>query len=388
ISPSFPLDWEGWYSSRGFRDGALKCATGTNWQHNYELNTTRFGDDYVEVLLPRGRVQLFAREPKNAGKMASQQNNAIWNLLVRQEIPFQLVESGADFILGDPRNNLMYTFNDSGELTKIENGKGYVQTLTHTNGKLTEVTDSFGQSLTFEYDQDHLMRVSDGTRDITLAHTGDLLTSVTDADGNVTTYAYDANHPMPGLMTSKTLPEGNSPFTITYDENGRVVSRADANGNATTFEYLSNENGSGSSLLKVAATTEAVITDPLGNIRRCFYNENGQVVTLIDPAGKSIAIGYDNLGRRNSITDRTGATTSWDFHDPSGRVSAIHNPDGGTINFAYASRSLAGLTFYDLSSMTFPDGSSETLVHDGSGNLTSATEQAGNTNILTYNNFG
>ncbi|MCH6559792.1 RHS repeat protein, partial [candidate division KSB1 bacterium] len=62
---------------------------------------------------------------------------------------------------------------------------------------------------------------------------------------------------------------------MTYDEDGRAVRRADANGNATTFEYISNENGSGSRLFKLAATTQAVITDPLGNIRRCFYNEKG-----------------------------------------------------------------------------------------------------------------
>ena len=159
------LNWELCHATRIGLDGAVKCVTGINWQHNFEFDMTCFGDGYVEVLLYGGQVLLFERALESSAQKTSQQNSNTWNLIVKQEIPFQLVESGSDFILGDPRNNLMYTFNDSGELTKIENGKGYVQTLTHTNGKLTEVTDSFGQSLTFEYDQDHLMRVSDGTRE-------------------------------------------------------------------------------------------------------------------------------------------------------------------------------------------------------------------------------
>ena len=131
----------------------------------------------------------------------------------------------------------MYTFDNSGKLSKIEDGRGNTHTLTYSGNVLSQVSDGTGRTLSFSYDgSGHLSMVSDGTRTINFGYTGNDLTGYTDARGNVTTYTYAAG----GLMASRIRPSGNIPYSQTYDLEARVTNQTDALGNTHTFAYNSH----------------------------------------------------------------------------------------------------------------------------------------------------
>ena len=256
------------------------------------------------------------------------------------------------------------------KLTMIEDGKGNVHTLTYSGDTLSFVSDGLGRTLNFTYTGDQLSSVDDGTRTITFNHTGNDLTGYTDSIGNATAYNYAAG----GLMTATTRPAGNTPYSQTYDGNGRVATQTDANGNTFTFAY---------------APPDTTLTDPLGNTRVHTHTATGEFSSRTDQAGLSFTMGSDANGRRNSLTDRLGDTSILDYHAPSGNLAAVTNADGTTTTYDYTARTHSkGIVFYDLTGATYPDGTTESSVYDSSGNMVSRTDQAGNVWSFTYNDNG
>ncbi|WP_329320450.1 LamG-like jellyroll fold domain-containing protein [Streptomyces sp. NBC_01262] len=84
--------------------------------------------------------------------------------------------TGGGWTLTD-KSATTYTFNSSGQLTKIADGAGRAQTLTYTSNKLMTATDALsGRSLTFTWTGSHVTKVSTGTVD---ASTGQLAWSYT-----------------------------------------------------------------------------------------------------------------------------------------------------------------------------------------------------------------
>lgn len=161
-------------------DGRLAGRLGDNWLHNHEAVLRRDGTS-VEVVTSYGRVVTF------------ESLGGIWTLVGPGDVPFQLAERGAGFVLGDPRTDLLSTFDATGRLVNVEDGRGNVFTLSYAGDVLTEVSDGLGWTLTFGYDGDgRLTEVSDGARAVSFGHTGGTLSTVTDPLGQVTTYAYDA----------------------------------------------------------------------------------------------------------------------------------------------------------------------------------------------------
>ncbi|MCH7557106.1 MAG: RHS repeat protein [Planctomycetes bacterium] len=256
------------------------------------------------------------------------------------------------------------------KLTKIEDGNGNVHTLTYSEDTLRSVSDGLGRTLNFTYTGDQLSSVDDGTRTITFNHTGNDLTGYTDSMGNVTTYTYAAG----GLMTAAIRPTGNTPYSQTYDGNERVATQTDANGNTFTFAY---------------APPDTTLTGPLGNTRVHTHTATGEFSKRTDQAGLSFTMGSDAIGRRNSLTDRLGDTTTLDYDAPSGNLAAVTNADGTTTTYDYTARThSSGIVFYDLTGITYPDGTTESFVYDSSGNMVSRTGRAGNVWSFTYNGNG
>lgn len=229
-----------------------------------------------------------------------------------------------------------------------------------------------GRTFTFNYDVNgKLNRVSDDTtRTLTFSHTSDDLTSVTNALGKATTFTYTSD----GLMTTKNLPEGNTPFTQTFDSESRAITQTDSNGNINTLEYLDSDT---------------VLTDPLGKTMKHTHSTNGELTDNQDKDGNTFDMGYDDTGRRDEIIDRLGDITSFTYHEPSGNISSIANADSTTTDSNYTERALdSGIKLFDLTEIAFPDGTTNTMVYDDNGNMTSFTDQAGNISTFTYNDRG
>lgn len=361
-----PMDlyFQLFYASRLDGDGNLSSAFGPNWASNFDWRLTQNGAN-AEIVSPTGRVIRFERPFAQTA----------WQLEVYEDEPYELVNSGFDKVLIDPRTGVARTFDVGGRLTTIADGKGNTHTLTYGGSGLSQVSDGLGRTLTLAYTGNRVTSVSDGTRTLALGYTGGVLTSATNAESETTTYAYDPAHPGQALLTSRTRPEGNTPWTQAYDVSKRVDTQSNATSNATLLAFDD-------------ATHKTTITNPLGDDSVHTHSTEAELTRFADEAGEDATLAYDATGRRKSITDRRGGITSWTFHAPSGQLASMTEANGAQTTFAYVTRSVAGGSVYDLSSISRADGASEGFAYDAQGNLTTWTDLAGNDWSYTHNSRG
>jgi len=339
---------------------------GHNWRHAHEWSLRDRGTS-VEIVTARGRLITFTN---SAGS---------YSLILRRDIPFQLNASAGNFILADPRSQRLYTFDGSGRLTRIDDGHGNTHSLTYTNSILTSVSDGLGRALTFQYSlAGFLTNVFDGLRSVAFTQASSNLVTARDSLGLVTTYAYDPTNAISGLMISATLPEGNVPYRQTFDTAGRVATQTVAPSNTYTLTYVGNL---------------VSIRDPRGSSRRDVHSARGELLAFVDELGDSFgeiatAMDYNTNGQRTVVVDRRGNLTRLAYHGPSGYVSAITNTDGTATTFAYTNRTAGGATFFNLTQVTYADGTSERFAHDTNGNVITRIDRAGKTFAFTHNSRG
>jgi RHS repeat-associated protein len=355
-----PLAFSRYYASFLNRVG-VTGTLGENWRQNFEWSLSDHATS-VEIMTDLGRLITFTNLAGN------------YQLIVRTDIPFQLHTNGGNYILADPQSQRLYTFNASGQLTQIADGRGNNHTLAYTGDKLSSVSDGLGRALTFQYSAGgFLTNVSDGTRSVAFTQTGNNLTSVRNPLGLVSTYGYNLEHAVSGLLTNAVMPEGNVPYAQTFDSLGRVATQTEAGSNTHSFAYV------------VGLTT---LVDPLGRTRKDIHTPSGELLAFTDENNQTLAMGYNTNGQRTAIADRLGNLTRLGFHAPSGYVSAITNADGTFTTFSYTGRAVGGLTFFDLAQVTYPDGAMESFTRDSSGNILTRTDRSGNVFTFTYNARG
>jgi len=351
-----PLTFSRYVASGLSTDNLVQASLGTNRSHNFASRIiTPFPSvtTVKRVVLPSGRTLQF-------DKVGTK-----WVLKSPLDVPFQLIETGGNFLLGHPETRQIWTYDNTGKLTKIENGRGGVHTLTYTGANLTGVSDGLGRSLTLTYTSGRITKVADHAgREVNYTYTSGVLTAVQDYGGGTTNYANDAS----GRPLSVTYPRGNTPFVQSYNAGGKVTSQTMA-GHASTLTYNAGNT---------------VFTDPAGNTLTDFY-DNGRLTSHVDQNGKAITMTYDSAGRRTSVTNRQGSKTSFTYHALSGQMASAVNPEGRSTLFAYTARTLSGLVFYDLTKITYPDGASRAFKFDAKGNLTQITDENGKVWKYTFN---
>ncbi|HRJ09103.1 MAG TPA: RHS repeat-associated core domain-containing protein [Prosthecobacter sp.] len=354
-----PLSFTRYAASNLAQDALADSPLGANRLHNFASKMLSPDDSFKQVVLPDGRAALFRM---TSGK---------WVLASPLDVPYQLLEAGAEFRFGDPHTKQIWTYDNNGRLTKIEDGKGNTHTLNYIAGKLDTVSDGLGRVIEISQPGSLIESVKGMTgaeeREVTYSYTSGVLTSVTDHGGHITTYGNAAGRP-----TSVTRPEGNELFTQIYTD-GKVTSQTERGTDTSTLDY----NG--------AQTT---FTDPTGETLVDTYNAEGRLISHADEAGKAITMTYDSAGRRTSVTDRLGRTTTTLYHAPSGLPAAITNAEGRKTLFAYKARTLSGIVFHDLVKITYPDGASRSFVYDAKGNVTQVKDETGKTWKYTYNTRG
>ncbi|MEM6532745.1 MAG: RHS repeat-associated core domain-containing protein [Myxococcota bacterium] len=373
----FPLVFARYYGAFLARSSVVGDF-GNNWRHNYDDELVVSGSSAVYISA-YGRTTEFTL----TGGSWVQQNNL--------DIPCQLVApSGVDATLYCTSDELFRTFDLTsggaldGTLLTVSDGRGNTHTVTRnaTTGRLESISDGLGRTLSFTYNADTLPKletVTDGSRVVQYAYTDgvdeDILTEVLDVMSERTTYAYSDTSGTSeiGLLTSTTLPRGNTCFSQTFDGMGRVTSQTDGEGNITTLAY---------------GGADTTLTDPGANSRVHTHNSDGEFMSRADQNGESFEMLSDDDGRRTGITDRGGETTSWTYDAASGLVNSVTDGSGATTSIVYAARAFQGATVYDPTSITLPDGTTETRAYDGSGNLTSRVDGTGATTSFTYNGRG
>ena len=357
----FPLEFQRYYAAFLARDNQIQGTLGTNWLHNFEMKLTSTSN-FVEIVTALGRVINFTNDGSG------------WSLIGRRDIPFQLSATPTTFSLGDPVTERLFTFSTNGQLTAISDSRGNTHALAYNNGRLTSVSDGLGRMLAFQYDGNGwLTNVSDGTRSVSFTQSNGLLASARDALGFVTANSYTSTNGMIALATTMVRPEGNAPFRQDYDAFGQVVQQTDALSNQVQMAYS-------------GATT--TITDPGFRTRTQMHNEDGELVGLIDESGRKTDIGYNFAGQRTSVFDRDANLTRMSIHNPSGKVAALTRADGTATVFTYTNRTVNGVTFYDPSRIEYPDGTSENFVRDAGGNVLQMTDRGGYLWSFSYDTRG
>jgi RHS repeat-associated protein len=263
---------------------------------------------------------------------------------------------------------------------------GYITTYEwDTNGNLHGTTDPKGNTTWQDYDSaGNLIRITlplPGAPAKTFAYDpsgNGLLVSTTDPRAKTTTYGYDAQ----ANRTRVTTPLGFS-TTMTYDADGRMISRVDPRGNVTG-------------------------ADPIQYTTTFSYDGRGRLRTVIDALNHTTTTAYDTAGNRLSVTDANSHTTTFSY-DEANELTSVTDPRLKVTAYTYdvvgnlASRTDAKnhLTSfgYDLArrltSETTPLNRVWTYAYDANGNRTQIVDAIGNstpqtgdgTTTFTYDNI-
>ena len=207
-----PLVFRRHYTSMLVREPSLLQPFGPNWSHNFNWQLIRSGND-AAVITGEGRRIPFAKV------------GVTWQLAAGEPKPFQLVEFDGNLVLGDPRENRLYTFNPSGKLTAVSDGRGNTHTLNYIGFNLSQISDGLGRTLNLSYvGPQEIRSVTDGTRTVNYGYDFiEQLAFVSNPLRRRTSYAYTSTGADGTLLTSMTLPRGNTYYTQSYDSSGRVT---------------------------------------------------------------------------------------------------------------------------------------------------------------------
>jgi RHS repeat-associated protein len=326
-------------------------------------------------------------------------------------------------------NQLIYSYTGATDLhpARVEDGLGRSLDFTYqaVGGEtaLTTVTDQAGRQVIF-------------THEAQGADNGSLWTlrSVTDPMSQTTVFHY-TTVPTNGwfwgnLITELERPAGNAPYTQTYEkqtlngnDNPRVVSQRDAYGNTLTVSYD-----------PVAYRVTESRPDGATVVYE-HYSHHGLPKSVTDPAGKTIHFGRDEAANRmTSITDRLGDTITLGYHAETGKIASRTDAEGHTTTRTYTAQAQtftsvsaslrlvskatsgqtlwlrplprpgwrfwqefwtglahtasATFTFYNLTRITYADGTYEDFAYDDRGNVITHTDRISNTWTYTYNGRG
>jgi RHS repeat-associated protein len=221
--------------------------------------------------------------------------------------------------------------------------------------------------------------------------------TITQEDGSTVTFSPDGSggFTAPPYVLATLVHNSDGSYTFTRDRGetsygfsvaGQLTSESDLNGYVTTLAY--NAAGQLATVTDPAGRTlaftysgthVATVTDPLGRVYTYSYDASGDLAKVTDPLGRSWTFTYDSNHLLLSMTDPAGGTTG-NTYNASGQVTAQSDPDGGTTTWSYSgdADSLAG----GSTAITDPDGN-ETVDHYSDLELVAETAGAGTSAAAT-----
>jgi RHS repeat-associated protein len=291
---------------------------------------------------------------------------------------------------------ISYAYDGRANLTEIINSSGTPLRFDYdTDGRMVQWTDRNGSEYRYTYDTlgrcirttgsagclNGTIRYEDGVTVETnsLGHdktyhfnTSRQVERIVDPLGGVTTMTWDrydrqlsTTDPLgrttrqvrddDGNVTAIILPDG-SRFTAAYNALGLPVIVTDPDGAAWQYTYDSHGN-----LLTV--------TDPMGAVTSYTYDGRGHITSATDALGGVHRVESNPAGLPIAVTDPLAATTYYGY-DAAGRVITITDPAGGVSRLSWT---IEG----KLASRTRPDTQAEHWSYDGEGNLVQYTDSLG-----------
>ncbi len=337
----------------------VSTALGNNWMHNFDLKLTATASS-ATVRLFRGKTVAFTR------------SGAAWQLSSNEHVAYQLQSVGTGFQFMSPISRLTYSFDSTGALASVADRNGNTLTVTQGSGGVgpATVSDGVGRTLTFTYTGGNLTRVQDQAgRNVQFENTAGNLTALTDENGKRASYAYGTAGSLTGLLTARTRPAGNKPFSQAFDIQGRVSQQTDAAGNALNLAYN---------------TSSTVATEPQSVAFTHNFDANRNATSIAYAAGANSQYTFDTKNRVTGSTDRTGARRALTYDTASGLPATFTDELNNVTTLRYTASTASGFTFYDLASITYRDGTTQIFTLDAKGNVTAVTDQTGATSRATF----
>ncbi|MFP8944609.1 putative T7SS-secreted protein [Streptomyces fenghuangensis] len=224
---------------------------------------------------------------------------------------------------------------EDGRVTTLSLGDQVVRRYGYTDGHLTEVADSSGRPLRFEYDDEARVIAWTDSNDRRYDYVYDNLHRCIGEGGTEghmqVRIAYDGIDPDTGhQVTTLTTAAGHTTRHV-IDDRCRTVATTDPNGHTTRYTYGDHRQ-------------PLTVTDPLGRTTAFAYDEHGRLTGLTRPDGRRIAVTRDGLGLPVEVREADGAV--WRHaYDERGLRTATTDPAGHTTHYAYDERGhLASVT--------------------------------------------
>lgn len=276
---------------------------GRGWTYSYLYHIRTLITDAV-VTLPEGG-QICFQMAADGSYQTREKGNA-----------YRLRSLDDGYLLSD-ENGREVAFDAKGNARTITEADGTVTHVTMEEGRLLKVTRG-GSVLSFTWKDGHLSEVADQNgRKTGFGYQGEDLTSVTDTDGNTLRYTYDDRH---NLLTVTDF-NGSNRMANTYDDGHRVLSQQMNGQSQDTFRYDD-------------ANRVNTFTDGSGMTSRIHYDEKGRILWEENDAGRT-SYEYDDRNRKISETDKKGNCYRYLYDGDSSRISSMIFPDGTTNNYTY-----------------------------------------------------
>ncbi len=380
-APGLPLSF-----SRTFAPGLIARnetgLLGWGWSTSWDTALTVDADGSVNVLGPNGALRRFQPDRRPGGGYFAQSGDHG----VLSQIP------GGGYLLTE-LNGQVTAYNADGTLNYVQDTDGNRITAGYTDGHMTSLTHSSGQSLTLTYDAaGHIATITDSANRVTTYHydpSNHYLTSVVDFDGQTTSYTYDMGTDVATAhaLTSITRPDGSHDY-YSYDSKGRLAdAHRDGGANDTTFAY----NQGAVSVTDALGNTTVYsfdnrglliqVENPLHNIVHYTYDSNFNLTKTTDAAGNEYTNTYDNYGDLLSSTDPLGNTVAYTYLCANDRLASVTDAKGNMTVYGYDGKG-------NLTSTSYADGTVESVAYDPIGNVLSATDRKGQVTQYTHDPAG
>ncbi len=247
-----------------------------------------------------------------------------------------------------------------GQIIRIEGSHDASLTLKYTAGRISKVTDTMGNTVSFSYQDNYLVSASnpDGNgMSFIYDDTGNLL-EITDFSGQShLANQYDIQN---RVVAQSTAGRGNS--YAAYDEISRVTTFTDELGNTTKYHY--DEEFQVTSIEQGGVNLQSK------------YNEKGQLIEQIDGLGNSTKMAYDEKGRMNYVVYPDETEEHIIYNDRNHPVKMV-NRDGTEVFYEYDMRN-------NLISAKDGRGNVSSYFYDDVDNLISYMDKNGNIWTCSY----
>ncbi|MHC4507838.1 MAG: FG-GAP-like repeat-containing protein [Planctomycetota bacterium] len=311
---------------------------------------------------------------------------------------------------GTPVNEVKtYEYDANSNVTAIVDPLGNRTEFAYNgNNQITQRTDARGNTTAFVYDDRNLLirtNHPDGTFELIGYDLEGRKTAETDRAGRTTFFEYDdrdnptrilypdgnevrMQYDLTNNRTAVTDERGNV-TSFAYDELNRRTSRTDALGQVTTFTYLLNNIRPATETDALGRVTTYATDDRMFGIempsetlfadsttRTQTRSPSGLITSVTNELGNTTTYDYDDNNNLIRVIDAAGGVTTYTYDESNNRISET-DPEGRTTDFEYDAKG-------NMTRRTLPLGMFETMAYDAVGNLIEKIDFNGDKTTFEY----